>query len=614
MNTACLVVLLPLISFFILFFFRYFLSYRFVVIISIISSFISTLLVFFLGRICILNHYFIYYKTLWTWWFLENCRINITFLVDNLSYLFIMMITFVTLLVYVFSSWYMKKDNYYAHFFAFMNLFVANMLILVLSDNFLFMYLGWEGVSFCSYLLINFYYYKTFVNLSSMKSFLITKIGDLFFILAILMIYTHYHTFGFYEIRFLIKVHLIQYQKFLNVITLLLLLGAVGKSAQIPLQVWLPKAMVGPAPVSALIHAATMVTAGVYLILRNYDIFILTPDILMIVGIIGCLTLFLSSCSALVQKDIKYILAYSTMSQIGYMFLALGIGAWNCALIHLLTHAFFKALLFLSIGSLIFKCQKEQNIFLMGNKLYRQFPFLYIFCLIGGCSLSAFPIITSGFYSKGEILLYAYNSHHILFFIIAMISSFLTSVYISRLLIVTFHSTSRIVRKNVSISKLEYVPLIIFSIFSTYVGFYIIPDISCMFKNIPVTHHLNKIYLEFFSSFMVFSGFFVSYYLYIINRFFLLNFLKYKFMRYFYIILTRGFGFFDFYHVFFIKPYFCFINFLSNKPFKYSIDFSVLVLKKLNYIFLYTENRILSLYIMMIIIYTIFLTCMIILY
>ncbi|MDE5285355.1 MAG: NADH-quinone oxidoreductase subunit L, partial [Buchnera aphidicola] len=304
-----------------------------------------------------------------------------------------------------------------------------------------FMYFGWEGVSICSYLLIGFYYTELKNNYYAFKAFIITRISDIFLMVAFFLIYQKYQTFNFQEIKLILK-YSTEYDYSLYLINILLFIGVIGKSAQLPLQNWLTSAMVGPTPVSALIHAATMVTAGVYLISRNYFLFVLTPEVLYFISIISILTILISSFSALVQNNIKRILAYSTISQIGYMFLALGVQAWNAAIIHLITHAIFKALLFLSAGSLIIHCNNEKNIFNM-NCLYKNIPFLYLNFLISGASLLSFPILTSGFYSKENILFSILNSGHINLFIFACFGSFLTSMYVSRMILVIFHGSCK---------------------------------------------------------------------------------------------------------------------------------------------------------------------------
>ncbi|WP_187306091.1 NADH-quinone oxidoreductase subunit L [Buchnera aphidicola] len=606
-----LIVLFPIISFIFLFFFKNILSYKLTILFGISSIFLSTIVVILLRILFLYHHNDIIEIILWNWWNFQDFNINICFLLDNLTFLFLNMITIISCLVCLFSIWYMKNKFDNASFFALINLFVGSMIILVLSNNFVLMYLGWEGISICSYLLINFYFSKSDVNISAFKAFIFTKIGDLFLIAGIILLYIHYHTLNFYDIQFLIKIHIIKYTFLLNIINILLLFGVIGKSAQIPLHIWLPEAMVGPTPVSALIHAATMVTAGVYLITRNYNLFTLTPNILYMIGIIGSITLILSSFLALIKTDIKQILAYSTIGQIGYIFIALSIGAWNSAIIHLTIHAFFKALLFLSAGILIVNCNNEKNIFYMGNQLYKKFPFLYFCFLIGGFSLSGFPILTAGFYSKDSILFYIYQSHNILFFMIAILSILLTTLYIFRLIFIVFHSKSN---KNIlysSLNFLQYIPLSILSLLSTIIGIYIIPDISNIFPKIIINQNYIKLYLEIISSILVFLGIFISYYLNILNTDLLskINLLK---IVYFPIkIVNDGFGFFYFYNLIFINLYLKIADFLSLKLFKKINIFLLFLIKKINLFFLYTENSLINLQIF-IIIFSVFILIMMI--
>src|SRR3989338_6467216 len=257
------------------------------------------------------------------------------------------------------------------------------MLLLVLGDNLLVLYFGWEGVGLCSYLLIGFYFKHAANGNAALKAFIVTRIGDVFMAIGLFILFLHLGTLNIQELMALAPQKYVEGDSWLWIATLLLLGGAVGKSAQLPLQTWLADAMAGPTPVSALIHDATMVTAGVYLIARTHGLFLLAPGVLHFVGVIGAITLLIAGFSALVQTDIKRILAYSTMSQIGYMFLALGVGAWQPAIFHLMTHAFFKALLFLSSGAVILACHHEQNIFRMGG-LYKQIPLVYACFLVGG--------------------------------------------------------------------------------------------------------------------------------------------------------------------------------------------------------------------------------------
>ncbi|HEX6592754.1 MAG TPA: NADH-quinone oxidoreductase subunit L, partial [Moraxellaceae bacterium] len=312
----------------------------------------------------------VFTQVLWTWLDAPGFAPNFALHLDGLSLTMLGVITGVGFFIHLFASWYMRGEDGYERFFSYMNLFVASMLFLVLGDNLLFLYFGWEGVGLCSYLLIGFYYKDPANGGAARKAFVVTRVGDTFMAIGLFILFREFGTLSIQDILAAVKsgqaagtldTHAIQWA------ALLLLGGAVGKSAQLPLQTWLPDAMAGPTPVSALIHAATMVTAGVYLIARTHDVFLQAPQVLELVGVVGAITLLLAGFTALMQTDIKRILAYSTMSQIGYMFLALGAGAWGAAVFHLMTHAFFKALLFLSAGSVIIATHHEQDIFKMGG-------------------------------------------------------------------------------------------------------------------------------------------------------------------------------------------------------------------------------------------------------
>ncbi len=350
-----------------------------------------------------------YRHTLWTWIETSGLSVGIAWYLDALSLLMTAVITGVGFLIHVYSIEYMREDEGYRRFFAYMNLFVACMLTLVLADNLLLLYLGWEGVGLCSYLLIGFWYRQSANGAAAQKAFIVTRIGDTAFAIGLFLLFANLRTLSIQEVQSLAAQAWPIGSDIAMLVAALFLAGAVGKSAQLPLQVWLPDAMAGPTPVSALIHAATMVTAGVYLIARMHTLFTLAPPVQYAVAIIGVVTLLLAGLSALAQRDIKRILAYSTISQIGYMFLALGVGAWSAALFHFLTHACFKALLFLAAGAVIVSVHHEQDIFRMGG-LRRPLPLTFWTFLIGAAALSGLPLITSGFYSKDWILWSAWSS------------------------------------------------------------------------------------------------------------------------------------------------------------------------------------------------------------
>jgi NADH-quinone oxidoreductase subunit L len=392
----------------------------------------------------------------------------------------------------------MRGDASYSRFFSYMNLFIASMVFLVLGDNLLFLYFGWEGVGLCSYLLIGFWYQDPANGAAARKAFVVTRIGDALMAIGLFWLYRDLGTLDIQQLILLASRHFASGAPAITLITLLLLGGAVGKSAQLPLQTWLPDAMAGPTPVSALIHAATMVTAGVYLIARTLGLFELAPYSLHAVGVIGAATLLLASFAALVQTDIKRILAYSTMSQIGYMFLGLGAGAWSAAIFHLVTHAFFKALLFLTAGAVILACHHEQDIFKMGG-LRKKLPFAYACFLVGGLSLSAFPLVTAGFYSKDEILWEAYARGHLDFFIVGLVGAFLTSLYTFRLIFTVFHGNAKIDAQPAH-GMTYWLPLGVLLVFSTFVGGMIRPPLEGMVSAADHVANLAKLPVEILSS------------------------------------------------------------------------------------------------------------------
>ncbi|NOT13423.1 MAG: NADH-quinone oxidoreductase subunit L [Methylococcaceae bacterium] len=370
-----------------------------------------------------------------SWMTIDDLSVPFGFYLDALSMTMLFVVTGVGFLIHVYSAGFMEDDPGYARFFAYMNLFVSAMLVLVLADNLVLLYLGWEGVGLGSYLLIGFWYDEPNNGYAARKAFVMTRIGDTAMALGLFLLFTQLHTL---DIQSLLSLASSQWAPgaVLPVASAALLLGgAVGKSAQLPLQTWLPDAMAGPTPVSALIHAATMVTAGVYLIARTHPLFLLAPTVQLAVAVIGALTLLVAGCSALVQTDIKRILAYSTISQIGYMFLALGVGAWSAAIFHLLTHAFFKALLFLAAGSVISCFHHEHNIFKMGG-LRKAMPLTFWSFMIGSAALAALPL-TSGYYSKHEILLAAFDASPVLW-AVGLLGALITGIYSFRLIFVVF--------------------------------------------------------------------------------------------------------------------------------------------------------------------------------
>ncbi len=483
----------PLVSFIILIAFGKKLSWQLAATISVssmaITALVSAMLLFELSsspnQAMTVN--------LWHWFDLTsqigNAEVNVRFYLDGLSAVMISVVTGVGFLIHLFAAIYMKADANFSRFMAYMNLFIVAMLILVLADNLVLLYLGWEGVGLCSFLLIGFWYQEKANVLAARKAFIVTRVGDTSMAIGLLLLF---NTFG--ELNIEAVTTLAQQTNTLTSVTsdkvsddiywiaLLLLGGAVGKSAQLPLQTWLPDAMAGPTPVSALIHAATMVTAGVYLIARLHDIFILAPQVMNYVAWLGALTLLLAGIAALAQTDIKRVLAYSTMSQIGYMMLALGAGAWSAGVFHLMTHAFFKALLFLTAGAVIFALHHQQDLFKMGG-LLKKLPFESSLFIIGLICLMALPG-TSGFFSKEAIIaeLWSSNTAGPMLWWCAILGALLTSIYSCRLFFIGFLGNSRFIEKaNPETSTLLRSALIVLALLSLSGGL-IPPDLSSVFS------------------------------------------------------------------------------------------------------------------------------------
>lgn len=377
-------------------------------------------------------------RTLWVWMQVGTLQPGFSFYLDGLSAVMILIISGVGFLIHLYSTGFMADDPGFARFFSYMNLFIASMLVLVLADNLVLLYLGWEGVGLCSYLLIGFWYEKPANGYAARKAFVVTRVGDTSMAVGLFLLFSQLGTLNIQEILTLAPQQWSSGSGIAVAAAALLLGGAVGKSAQLPLQTWLPDAMAGPTPISALIHAATMVTAGVYLIARTHVLFELAPSVQMLVAFIGLATLLMAGFTALTQRDIKRILAYSTISQIGYMFLALGVGAWSAAIFHLMTHAFFKALLFLAAGTVILSLHHEHDIFRMGA-MRRRLPVAFLSFVVGSAALAALPF-TSGFYSKDEILLaaLAQPQYGMLLWSGGVLGAFLTALYSFRLVFVVF--------------------------------------------------------------------------------------------------------------------------------------------------------------------------------
>jgi len=401
------------------------------------------------------------------------------FQVDSLSSLFLLIITGVGFLIHVYSTSYMHDDEGMVKYFAYLNLFVFSMLLLVLGANYLVMFIGWEGVGLCSYLLIGFWFKNRDYTNAAKKAFVMNRIGDLGFLVGMLLILFHFGTLTYADFFGQLKAGQAPVTSDMyNLIAICLFIGAMGKSAQIPLYTWLPDAMAGPTPVSALIHAATMVTAGVYMIARSSALYDLAPVARELVAVIGLATALLAATIAMYQNDIKKVLAYSTVSQLGFMFLALGVGAYTTGVFHVMTHAFFKALLFLGAGSVIHAMGGEQDITNMGG-LRKKLPITYITFLIGVLAIAGFPF-SSGFVSKDEILLAVYE-HNKVYFWIATFTAVLTAIYMFRLLMLVFfgsfrgsdHQAHHLHESPVAIT----VPLVVLAILSVFAGVVQIPHV-----------------------------------------------------------------------------------------------------------------------------------------
>jgi NADH-quinone oxidoreductase subunit L len=379
-------------------------------------------------------------QSLFTWIASDDLDVPFALRVDPLAALMILVVTGIGALIHLYSMAYMRDetDSEYARYFSYLNLFAAFMLVLVLGASFPVMFIGWEGVGLCSYLLIGFWFQKPSAADAGKKAFVVNRIGDFGFILGMLLVFVTFGTLEFTAVAAKAsEMPVEQTMGTLTIITLLLFLGATGKSAQIPLHVWLPDAMEGPTPVSALIHAATMVTAGVYMIGRNAVLFSHAPITLEVVAVIGVATALIAGTIGLVQNDIKRVLAYSTVSQLGYMFLAMGVGAFAAGIFHLYTHAFFKALLFLGSGAVIHALAGEQDLRNMGG-LRRDLPITYWTFVIGALAIAGVPLL-SGFFSKDEILFRTYASGHRVLWFVAVVTSVLTAVYMFRLVYLAFH-------------------------------------------------------------------------------------------------------------------------------------------------------------------------------
>ncbi|MGH9864061.1 MAG: NADH-quinone oxidoreductase subunit L [Candidatus Acidiferrales bacterium] len=416
-----------------------------------------------------------------TWMVAGNFRVDYALQVDQLTIVMLGVVTFVGMLIHIYSIGYMAHEEGYYRFFAEMNLFMFFMLTLVMAANLVLMFVGWEGVGLCSYLLISFFFQKKSAADAGKKAFITTRIGDFGFTIGILLAFWTFHSID-YSTMFAgaagMPVEGMHHWGVLTAICLLLLAGAVGKSAQLPLYVWLPDAMEGPTPVSALIHAATMVTAGVYMVARMNVLFSHAPAAMLAVAIIGAVTALFAATIGLVQNDIKKVLAYSTISQLGYMFLACGVGAYAAGIFHLMTHAFFKGLLFLAAGSVIHAIGGEQDMQKMGG-LWKKIPWTYATMLVATLAISGAPLF-SGFFSKDEILFAAYagpNANHALWGL-GIAGALLTACYMFRLIFLTFHGKPRYDERHVHVHespKVMLAPLVILAILAVIGGWFALP-------------------------------------------------------------------------------------------------------------------------------------------
>ncbi len=479
---------------------------------------------------------------LYTWIQSGNFVSEVSFLLDPLSMVMILVVTGVGFLIHIYSLGYMAGQSGYYRYFAYLNLFIFMMSVLVLADNYLLMFVGWEGVGLCSYLLIGYYFEKQSAGDAAKKAFILNRIGDVGFLIGVFLIFR-----TFESVQYLTVFQAVSEQfavigtefGVLGAITLLLFIGAAGKSAQIPLYVWLPDAMEGPTPVSALIHAATMVTAGVYMIARSAPLYSRAPETLFIIAVVGISTALLAALIATVQRDIKKVLAYSTISQLGYMFLAIGVGAFGAGVFHLLTHAFFKALLFLGSGSVILALHHEQDLFNMGG-LRKYLPVTFFTMWMGAFALAGVPLF-SGFFSKDAILWETFAAGNEALWLMGVVVAGLTAFYISRLMFLAFHGRERSEKQHQGPPDLSpkepswsvTLPLIIlagFSLLAGYLGLpsylgsnrleeFLAPSFRFQFSGQPAAAmehaHLTEVILTLVTLAVAFFGFALAYHFYI---------------------------------------------------------------------------------------------------
>lgn len=565
-----LVPILPFVSFLVLALLGPRLTRRTIAIIGVGSVGLSALFALLVGLDFLISppEDHAYSQTLWRWISIASFTPEITFRLDALSLIMILVVTFVGFLIHLYSSEFMIDEEGYSRFFAYMNLFVGSMLTLVLADNLLFLYVGWEGVGLCSFLLIGFWYGEVANARAARKAFIVTRVGDTAMIIALFLLFDRLGTLNIQDILQRASQQWEVGSSVAVVTALLLLGGAVGKSAQLPLQTWLPDAMAGPTPVSALIHAATMVTAGVYLIARTNTLFTLAPDVQTAVAIIGALTLLLAGFSALTQSDIKRVLAYSTISQIGYMFLALGVGAWSAAIFHFMTHAFFKALLFLAAGAVILAMHHEHNMFKMGG-LRRQLPLTFWTFLVGSASLAAVPVITAGFYSKDLILWAAWSAEdgNVWLWAAGLVGAFITSIYTFRMVVLTFfgEATQHIAKKPGMNMAL---PLVVLAALSLLGGFVDLPKTlgdqpffsDFLHEALPATHFVDEstgkeALFVIIAAVVALSGIYLAYQLFLWSPQLVANLIRTPVGTAVHRFWSSGWGFDWLYDKLFVQPY-----------------------------------------------------------
>lgn len=589
MSLLFLTILLPLLGYLLLAFSAGRWSENTSALIGVGSVGFSALLTAYIGYdFLVLHPQNTYTQPLWTWMAVGDLQVNLSLYLDGLSLTMLSVVTGVGFFIHLFASWYMRGEEGYSRFFAYTNLFIASMLFLVLGNDLLFVYLGWEGVGLCSYLLIGFYYQQSKNGAAAMKAFIVTRVGDVFLAIGLFILYQQLGTLNIQTILTLAPEKMAAGSWPVTLAALMLLGGAVGKSAQLPLQTWLADAMAGPTPVSALIHAATMVTAGVYLIARNHVIFTLAPDVLYLVGFIGAVTLLLSGFAALVQTDIKRILAYSTMSQIGYMFLALGVSAWDAAIFHLMTHAFFKALLFLSAGAVIVACHHEQNIFRMGG-LRKSLPLVYVCFLIGGGALAALPFITAGFYSKDEILWQALASGHPELLAAGLVGAVLTSIYTFRLIFVVFHGPVH-TQAHAGHGLAYTVPLVVLALLSTFIGALIVPPLHGVLPAGAEGELSAKHYLELISGLISIGGILIAAWLFLGERRWVSRMAKTVGGKTLVQIWLHAWGFDWLYDKVFVQPYLWLTRLLGGDPFNRTLNIVASAVRQANRLVVFTET------------------------